>query len=112
MQGAWMAYFVYSNSCGHVAELVYAYVSEAYGAILGSSSLPMPTNRVWSQVEFARQQIHSRPGSHWWSGVQKLPSQLLPHDPASRPCQCTATLRLAHIRKNGTQVPFLRMCAR
>jgi hypothetical protein len=28
---------------GHVAELVYAYVSEAYGVILGSSSLPMPT---------------------------------------------------------------------
>ena len=28
---------------GHVAELVYAYVSEAYGAIHGSSSLPVPT---------------------------------------------------------------------
>ena len=29
---------------GHVAELVYAYVSEAYVARLGSSSLPMPTH--------------------------------------------------------------------
>ena len=28
---------------GHVAELVYAYVSEAYGAILGGSSPPVPT---------------------------------------------------------------------
>ncbi len=28
---------------GRVAELVYAYVSEAYGATLGSSSLPAPT---------------------------------------------------------------------
>ena len=28
---------------GRVAELVYAYVSEAYGAILGSSNLPSPT---------------------------------------------------------------------
>ena len=28
---------------GHVAELVYAYVSEAYLARVGSSSLPVPT---------------------------------------------------------------------
>ena len=32
------------NPLGHVAELVYAYVSEAYGATHGSSSLPVPTN--------------------------------------------------------------------
>ena len=31
------------NLGGHVAELVYAYVSEAYGETRGSSSLPMPT---------------------------------------------------------------------
>ena len=31
---------------GHVAELVYAYVSEAYVARLGSSSLPMPTRNL------------------------------------------------------------------
>jgi hypothetical protein len=35
---------------GHVAELVYAYVSEAYGVTLGSSSLPMPT--VYSTPSF------------------------------------------------------------
>ena len=31
---------------GHVAELVYAYVSEAYPVRVGSSSLPMPTEFV------------------------------------------------------------------
>ncbi len=30
---------------GHVAELVYAYVSEAYPVRVGSSSLPVPTWR-------------------------------------------------------------------
>ena len=30
----------------HVAELVYAYVSEAYGVILGSSSLPVLTANI------------------------------------------------------------------
>jgi hypothetical protein len=30
---------------GHVAELVYAYVSEAYGVTLESSSLSMPTSQ-------------------------------------------------------------------
>ncbi len=37
---------------GHVAELVYAYVSEAYVARLGSSSLPMPTDRNF-QIKLA-----------------------------------------------------------
>ena len=31
---------------GHVAELVYAYVSEAYPARVGSSSLPVPIVRM------------------------------------------------------------------
>ena len=33
----------FTRALGHVAELVYAYVSEAYVERLGSSSLPMPT---------------------------------------------------------------------
>ena len=36
---------------GHVAELAYAYASEAYGAILGGSNPLVPTreNIVWNQ---------------------------------------------------------------
>jgi hypothetical protein len=44
---------------GHVAELVYAYVSEAYGAILGGSSPLMPTTYVHFFMDFS------------WSGEYK-----------------------------------------
>ena len=41
---SWKLSVCYSS--GHVAELVYAYASEAYPVRVGSSSLPMPTRNA------------------------------------------------------------------
>lgn len=44
LKGSFLLGFSEKPKCyEHVAELVYAYVSEAYGVILGSSSLPVLT---------------------------------------------------------------------
>jgi hypothetical protein len=47
-----------------------------------------------------------------WSGIFCSPSLTKFHDPASPVLVATKTwLRLAHVHKNGTQVPFSVMCA-
>lgn len=43
MDEAGVRFSVGPQCFGHVAELVYAYASEAYGAILGGSNPLMPT---------------------------------------------------------------------
>ena len=54
--GNFSVFYPLLSSCivtyiGHVAELVYAYVSEAYGVTHGSSTLPAPTtNRLKNRL--------------------------------------------------------------
>ncbi len=52
---------------GHVAELVYAYVSEAYLARGGSSSLPMPTRQETRSVSDARSVATATERQGFWA---------------------------------------------